>query len=333
MQKDSKMEWTQQRLQEMIDNNAEENIHLDFKGGDALPTPISDGKKQDICKDVSAFANSDGGVLIYGITEVDHKADSFSFVDGNSFTKERLEQIINDGIQRRIDGIIITPVRVDGDIKKTVYVLDIPVSPLAPHMIKNKRYYKRFNFQSVQMEEYEVRQTFERKQNSKLVIGDILYEFGNPDSWYDEKSFDVDMDVHVENIGQAIAENYKLVIHLKIGPDGEGFRFNYDRSYVLTKQTDLSNILSTSSSIPIYPGEHVNGMKIGLVIPWIYEEILKGLEIKVTLLQIGGREEETIKPAEFIHDLIMRNINEDYRLEKKKGKGRATEPGPEITIH
>jgi hypothetical protein len=46
--------------------------------------------------------------------------------------------------------------------------------------------------------------------------------------------------------------------------------------------------------------------------------LTKDLEIKVTLLQIGGREEETIKPAEFIHDLIMRNINEDYRLEKQR---------------
>ena len=79
-----------------------------------------DKKKNEIAKDVSAFANSDGGIIIYGISEIGHKADSYSFVDGDIFTKEWLEQIINSNIQKRINNIRIIPLRQDGNIKRTV---------------------------------------------------------------------------------------------------------------------------------------------------------------------------------------------------------------------
>ena len=68
-------------IQYLIDNGVEESIHLDFKAAGALAK--DDKKKNEIAKDVSAFANSDGGIIIYGISESGHKADSYSFVDGD----------------------------------------------------------------------------------------------------------------------------------------------------------------------------------------------------------------------------------------------------------
>ena len=56
----------------LIANQVEENIHLDYKGGDSLQK--TDGKKKELSKDVSAFANSDGGTIIYGIKEFDDVA-------------------------------------------------------------------------------------------------------------------------------------------------------------------------------------------------------------------------------------------------------------------
>ena len=58
---------TKTDLDSLILNHIEENIHLDYKAADALSK--SDNKKKEISKDVSAFANSDGGVIIYGIRE------------------------------------------------------------------------------------------------------------------------------------------------------------------------------------------------------------------------------------------------------------------------
>ncbi|MDN3669776.1 ATP-binding protein [Echinicola jeungdonensis] len=96
-------------IQSLIDNEVEESIYLDFKASDALGK--TDGKKKEISKDVASFANSDGGIIIYGIKEENHKANSFTYIDGNEFTKEWLERVINSSIQRRIDEIKIIPIR------------------------------------------------------------------------------------------------------------------------------------------------------------------------------------------------------------------------------
>lgn len=78
--------FTQADLQKLIDNQVEESTYLDFKSAPSLEK--SDKKRGEIGKDVSAFANADGGIIIYGMKEQDHVADSFSFIDGNVFTKE-----------------------------------------------------------------------------------------------------------------------------------------------------------------------------------------------------------------------------------------------------
>src|ERR1039457_4117562 len=52
-------------IQQMVSDQVQENIHLDYKRSRA----IHKGARDDIAKDASAFANSDGGVLIYGVEE------------------------------------------------------------------------------------------------------------------------------------------------------------------------------------------------------------------------------------------------------------------------
>ena len=62
---------TLDKISSLIDEKVEENLHLDYKAAAALGK--TDGKKNEISKDVSSFANSDGGILIYGIKEYDEK--------------------------------------------------------------------------------------------------------------------------------------------------------------------------------------------------------------------------------------------------------------------
>ena len=99
---------TENDLQQLINSQYEESINLEFKSSDSLD--FDNKSKLEILKDVSAFSNSAGGYIVYGINEKNHKADSFSFVDGSTYTKEWLEQVIQTGIQRKIDGLTIKPV-------------------------------------------------------------------------------------------------------------------------------------------------------------------------------------------------------------------------------
>ncbi len=161
--------YTKEDIQYLIDFGVEESVHLDYKASGALAK--TDSKKKEISKDVSAFANSDGGIIVYGVEERGHKAVGFSYIDGNEITKEWLEQVINSTINQKIDGIEIFPIRNNDNISESIYIVRIPRSYRAPHMISiDKCYYKRYNFESVKMEEYEVRDLFNRHNLSKLKI-------------------------------------------------------------------------------------------------------------------------------------------------------------------
>src|SRR3569832_1905816 len=83
-------------------------LTLDYKASPALG---KDSKsREELCKDVSAMANSAGGQIIYGIEENDHKPMRVD--DGNSaVTREWIEQVIDSNVQPRILGLIIRPVQ------------------------------------------------------------------------------------------------------------------------------------------------------------------------------------------------------------------------------
>ncbi len=168
--------WEENDLLQLIENKAEESITLEFKRADALqPT---DGKKAEISKteiskDVSAFANSTGGTILYGVEEArdePHCAIGLTPIDPRQTSKEWLEQVINSRIQPRIPGIVINSVELKTKAPgKFAYVVLVPESTTA-HQASDKRYYRRFNFQSVPMEDYEIRQAMNRASRPAYKI-------------------------------------------------------------------------------------------------------------------------------------------------------------------
>ena len=65
-------EWEEEDLLELVSTQTQESVTLDYKASEALGK--SEGKKTEISKDVSALANSAGGVIIYGIAEIKIKS-------------------------------------------------------------------------------------------------------------------------------------------------------------------------------------------------------------------------------------------------------------------
>ncbi|MBK8342941.1 MAG: ATP-binding protein [Bacteroidetes bacterium] len=191
-------------IESLIANEIEESINIEFKSAEALAK--TDAKKKEISKDVGAIANSNGGIIIYGINEVEHKATSLSFVDGDEFTKEWLEQVISSTIQRNIPHLKIFPIRKAGDIKRSIYVVQIPESDEAPHISRDKKFYKRYNFEAVAMEEYEVRQLYGRTTKSKLTFAD--YSIGIIEANKDDIVFLCES--AVMNSGDKIESDYKV---------------------------------------------------------------------------------------------------------------------------
>jgi hypothetical protein len=165
--------WDESRILQYIQNEVQENLQLEYKGAGALAT--SDDKKKEIAKDVSSMANSVGGVLIYGIAEYQsedkkHLPEKIDPIDISIFSKERLEQIIHSGIQPKIDGLIIHAIQLSLSPNYGVYVIEIPQSNTAHQVVKEHRYYKRYNFLATPMEDYEIRDVMGRGQYPKIEL-------------------------------------------------------------------------------------------------------------------------------------------------------------------
>lgn len=240
-------------LNDIIANNTEENINLDFKEARSLKK--DDNSKKEISKDVSSFANSAGGTIIYGISEKDHhKANEYSFIDGRVLTKEWLDQVIQSTIVPKIHSIEILPIRVSDDISKSIYIVNIPQSNHAPHMANDKRYYKRYNFLSAPMEEYEVKNLYNRTIASTLSINCrnfILNGRFKPNDKF--SNIDFIFDIIIRNDGNSPVGIYKAEIkydeNMSVG--------NPVNKYFNRRENGIT-YLSVNSEIPIFPTEEYN---------------------------------------------------------------------------
>ncbi|WP_135230168.1 helix-turn-helix domain-containing protein [Deinococcus fonticola] len=86
----SPTEWTQERIEALF-LKVEESQRLDYKDGRFLKKDCQDA----LTKQITGFANSDGGTLIIGVAEGQgeqkHLATGFAPCDGVEWSKERLE--------------------------------------------------------------------------------------------------------------------------------------------------------------------------------------------------------------------------------------------------
>ena len=198
--------WSQEVIQRFITDKVEESLTLDYKAAAAIAR--SDEKKREITKDVSSMANSDGGTILYGVAELaerdrKHLPEKLDPVDRSEYSKEWLEQVIN-GIRPRIDGLLIHPVPIGDSPVQVVYVVEIPKSTTA-HQAKDYRYYRRFNFESVPMEDYELRDVLNR-----AVSPDVTVDFGYNTIERVSDRHRYWLTVVVRNQGQRVVENFKL---------------------------------------------------------------------------------------------------------------------------
>jgi hypothetical protein len=173
-------EWDEAYLEQLINLGVQESLTLEFKRSAALGK--GDKEKNDISKDVSAFANSAGGVLVYGMIEDKHTASMIDVgVDRNILTKEWLESVIKSRIKPVVESVEIKQVTLPSKGKDMVaYAVEVsPATDRAPHQAFDHRYYKRFNFESTPMEDYEVRDLMRRSIEYQKVFGvawDLLAE-------------------------------------------------------------------------------------------------------------------------------------------------------------
>jgi succinylglutamate desuccinylase len=92
---------TKAELEALHTGNVKEGLHLEYKASDAIDKK-DDSKKIEMARDVSAFANADGGQIVYGMTEKDHEPrDSIMVWMPKHIPKSGLSRCFNNISRRR----------------------------------------------------------------------------------------------------------------------------------------------------------------------------------------------------------------------------------------
>jgi hypothetical protein len=166
-----------QDIESLIQNKIDESLTLEYKE----PTENSEKDCDDIAKTISGFLNTEGGILVYGMSEkrdADHRyPDNMKWCD---LTKERFESLLLNRVQSWEPRTRIYRIADKENNKKGMFVLEVPKSDNPPHM-SNFVYYKRLNFRTVPMSHQEVIRTFqashtERRELQQFVIQPLYSE-------------------------------------------------------------------------------------------------------------------------------------------------------------
>src|SRR5687768_14126573 len=119
-------------LAELVEGQVPEGLHLDYKR-DTYGT--SDADKKELLKDVSAFANVNGGHIVIGMDEAEGIASNLCGFKPADIDVEvsPLDQIIRTGIEPRIPGCRLKSVRLAN--QSHAIVIRIPRSWRLPHRV------------------------------------------------------------------------------------------------------------------------------------------------------------------------------------------------------
>jgi hypothetical protein len=149
-----------------------ENLRIEFKRELSLATSA---QRSEAAKDISAFANSAGGRIFYGISEAKRP-------DG-AVVAERLTPLTDHGLKGRlIDAIAdlvhpqihwrVREVDVEGG-----FVLVVEIYPSLGrdlHMVEGDRFYRRGEARTIKMSEPEIREAYARISISALALEQAL---------------------------------------------------------------------------------------------------------------------------------------------------------------
>jgi Putative DNA-binding domain len=302
---------TKTDLQRLVDEGLEESLTLDYKASPSLAR--DSGKPEELCKDVSALANSAGGQLVYGIEE-DKTAGKPSKVDDGvidpKITKEWIEQILNSKVQPRMDGVRIE--RIDMETGKFGYVISVQQSQIGPHQAPDGKYYKRFNFQSVPMHDYEIRDIMRRATTPDLFVTLSFLE-GNRQSLRfpsgEEESRPFNLIAHIENRSPQPA--FHVVIDIGIDADFKVVARGDFSQFASNEQVENTPLDWFRWTLATPPGQP------------IFKEHPRVVTNNVMMLTMNAQ--DIIRNQE-VHDLSVRVVAPGFSRQEKTGQSSREVP-------
>ncbi len=212
-----------------------ENNVIERKGSKKLDLRAGadeNGVLDELAKQLSAFANTGGGKLIYGLKDdgtVDSGGVSTQVKNG---TKEWLERRIPEITDYEILGFNVhefEPKSPGSQIQhgKAIYIVDVPDSDRAPHQsTRDMKYYVRLGSQSLPASHKLIEDIRNRQKHPNVSLADIKLEIsattlvGQDLSLY---AVDVMLSLSIANNGSLKSADTFLLMKPEQGQFGQGF--------------------------------------------------------------------------------------------------------------
>jgi Putative DNA-binding domain len=248
-------------IERFVAENREEDLHLDFKlVKDAGLTQREDRKN--FAAAVSGFANSDGGLIIWGVDarkngnaeDLDCACDMPGISDLKRFVT-RLNELTGSVTNPTVEGVDHKSIAIPTETNRGFVATLVPRSDSGPHMAKlgEDRYYRRSGSAFVKMEHFEVADMFGRRPQPKLSLFHKRrgYNKWPPNLWR------VQVELGIENRGRGSARAPCLSFRLKppFGIDDYGVDGNYNHGLPkLLNARDRTARFGGSGDTLVHPG-------------------------------------------------------------------------------
>ncbi|MBE3604947.1 ATP-binding protein [bacterium] len=163
-------------IHQLVADGREEDLHLDFKLVNDPDLKNRDDRRN-FAKAVSGFANSDGGLIVWGVDcrknddDIDCARDAPG-IDSLQKFYSRLMEFTASAANPSVSGVEHRSLPDSNGADHGFAVTYVPASDGGPHMAKlgEDRYYKRSGASFLKMEHFEIADMFGRRPHPKLTL-------------------------------------------------------------------------------------------------------------------------------------------------------------------
>lgn len=200
-------------VRQLLKDGAKEDLHLEFKTKKNESRPeLHDSDVRSLSRVLSGFANSDGGVLVWGVeTDAESRASVLKPIAKVADFESRLQKSLLNAVQPTIDGLRMESIPLDNKSGHGFVKMLIPRSDKTPHRsMYDREYVRRSGDQFYNLEHFDLEDAFGRRPRPVLELHVMLFARAGDDPFEDLR-------IDVRNAGRGLARHVNIIVEFPPG--------------------------------------------------------------------------------------------------------------------